>query len=433
MLRLTFALLVSASSSQQPLVVVVDSALQPSDDALVATSKLRDVLAQRDARLAGARSLEVDDPAQNAATSKGQRLLRQATKSREQGLVDDAKSLYTEAATALEGSDLRRSFNDLVEATAWSAALNRDDESMRLVFSVRPKFVFRAGQLSPETESWVDGQRASKASARQVAFEITTNVPAVVWLDGVELGAAPIKAETLAGRHRLAAWAPGYALLQTEETITKGTNLVLELQDAPRGNELRAGLETIRGGFRTGDYLIPIQRFAQQMKAAEVIVVGVDVVEGVRKMTVVRMTAEGRASKAMRTIGAGDPIVETAAPIISSLYDQPIGVDLTETWLPVSRRTLAYASWGIGAASLLTAVILTAVAISGFNAANQIPLSQQDRYLREFYAARNALGASYVMYGFSAAGIGVGTWLFLSSRGLTEPEKPEPAREKDPF
>ena len=253
----------AASERLEPVVVLADGIQPRSELAAAAESTLSAGIAGRDARLVGARSLEF--VAESAALSArhdaalaAARTLKLAHKAREAGSIDDAQSRYTEAAASFESSDLRYVFDEFIEALAWSATLGHNDTAMRLVLTVRPELAFAARELTPADQKWFDKQRAAKASATKVSFDLRSSTPALVWIDGVQKGLTPLRVDdVIAGRHRIAAWAPGYALLQTEETISGGAQVELKLDDTPSGIDLRAGLEAIRGGFRTGEYLSP--------------------------------------------------------------------------------------------------------------------------------------------------------------------------------
>ncbi len=142
-------------------------------------------------------------------------------------------------------------------------------------------------------------------------------------------------------------------------------------------------------------------------------------------MTVVRMGKDGQASTTTRPLATSDAIVDTAVPLITSLYDQPLGVSLGDTSTPISRRTLAYTSWGVGAGALLIGSILAGVAVAGFNPLRRFRRVNKSLYEQQFRTAQLRLGYAYTFFALAAVGAGTALVVFRPPRvGRNRPSPP---------
>ena len=167
--------------------VVVPTEEASTADALRGWAELWVHLQKADARLQ-VESLEglLDPPAallRAESLEKGLAALKRGEALRKSEGLAAAREAYLEATQVLATSDWRRTFDALVTAQAWKAAATGDQQDASLLFTLRPTFTFPAGALDPTVEANIEAQRAGKAKAARTAFELRSEVPAVVWVD----------------------------------------------------------------------------------------------------------------------------------------------------------------------------------------------------------------------------------------------------------
>ncbi len=394
-----------------PFAVGTDTASE--DTARRLELSLSRTLAGADARLDVLPALTLTSPgpasARAAAAQRAEKLLTEATAARAAFALDAAER-YEAALTAFEKTDWRDTFERSLDALAWAGALGQSDTALKLLFTLRPDYHLPA--INPDIDAFVEEHRAAKREAASVEFTVKANVPAAVWLDGAFAGLTPLTLRALAGRHLLSAEASGYELLQQEALVTGGSVVELKLRDTGEGANLRAALAAVAGGFRTGDYLVPVKRLAELARGPEVLVAGVQPGESV---TLVRMSKAGEASVVKLPNAQLDAVVRA----VRELYDRPLGVNLAGP----DRRTLSYVSFGAGGAVLATGIALIAAGAAGFAAANQIPQTEVVRYERAVAPARGLVIGGVTASAVGLAGVAVGSWLFATSQPL--PTRPD--------
>jgi hypothetical protein len=421
-------------------VLVVAVAADDSDRgrALKLTSELIPQLRVAEERL-DVMALEdvVDGPGtvkRGAAYAQGLKLFRSAEEARRGAKFDEAAGLYLQAKEALDGADWRVSFDTWLAALGWSGALGAKADSLRLLFTIKPDFSFES--VTPSVSELIERERQGKAEAAQVRFEVTSEVPTVVWLDGRLLGPTPLTAQTRAGRHRLVAMSPGRLAWQREESIGSGTRIDVLGDDTSDGPTLRATLAALAGGFRTGEYLAPVKRFLTAANVPEVLVVGLVQSDGGLETRLVRMSAAGVSSTSTRRGPKDADLVSLVVPQVRALYDRPLGVVLTERGevsVGPSRRTWSVVSLAAGGALSAAGIVLLAVAGSQFSAAQMIPQTSTVLFDQAVARAQGTLGAGVTTLVLGAAGLGVGTWLFVTSSAPEALPENEPRPTDDPL
>lgn len=423
--RIIFASLVlsTAALAERVKVVVLAAAADEVDRA-----RALKLMAQLPARLAVDERLEIislealsDERAaskRQASQDRGLQRLREAESAWKALDVERATAKFAEAYAEFEQADWRTSFDRYLEALAWTGALEKDQSKLALLFTLRPTFALPP--INPEIDAFVSAERQNKASAKKVPFEVRSEVPASVWIDGVFVGVTPFVGDLLAGRHRITATSPGRQLLQRQETITSGAVVQLAFEEGLEGPNTRAGLADTAAGLRTGAFLPPIKRLVEGLKRYEVLVVGLARNDGKLETQVVRMNQLGVASTSMRPAGADE--LEAVLPQVSALYDRELGVTLTETGqvsLGPTKRTWSYLALAAGGAAALAGVIVLALAGSQFAAAQAIPQTNVVGYEQAIASARGTLGGGIALTSAGLLGVGIGTFLFFSSHPST--------------
>jgi hypothetical protein len=135
------------------------------------------------------------------------------------------------------------------------AALNRPIEATRAF-----DLLLAAPGALPE-ESLRRARRTRDAQARRVArLDVTTNVPATIEADGIEIGRTPLDAPiaVAAGTRVVAAISPGYLPLRKEITIAGETTATLHLALQP--SELRLAHLAIRANVADADVFVDGER-----------------------------------------------------------------------------------------------------------------------------------------------------------------------------
>jgi hypothetical protein len=345
------------------------------------------------------------------------------------------------AIALLEDADLRADFGALSNALALRAvalhlsggdAKAQADEALGKLFASSPDFRFPSGRWSPEVQSWLESGRQTSKQQSPIAIDLQALAPALVWVDGLYRGIAPLQISGLVpGSHFLTLLGLGSTVTQRTFVADSGhPALEQQLDYTPTGKQLLGQLSALASGAAAGAVSAPGSALCAGGGMDEVLVLGLRAENSNLKLESIRVAKDGSfARNTFDVAGHGEDALEAAERSALASLSGPlsppatgaVAVAVTGTGEPVlTRRSWSYVALGGSTAAFIAGIALGASAQSQVNSAKANLITNATSYDSAIKNAQTAADAADVLYAVAAVGAGVGGWLLYSSLSSTE-------------
>ncbi|HEX4621144.1 MAG TPA: hypothetical protein VH208_06220 [Myxococcaceae bacterium] len=279
----------------------------------------------------------------------------------------------------LEDADLTTDFPALTNALAMRAVVlhldssspkGNADEALAKLFAVSPDYRFPSGRWSPEVQSWLEAGRQGAKQLSPVAVDLQTSQPALVWVDGLYRGIAPLQISgLLPGGHYLSILGQGSNLTQHSFVAEGGRTVQQELEFSPAGKALVGQLDALKSGAAAGTVSAPGSALCASGGVDEVLVLGFREEGGNPKLEAIHVAKDGSfARNTTEVAGRGEDALEnaegTALASLTGALGAPSGGTATGSsgGEILSTRAWSYVALGGGAAALIAGIGLGASA-----------------------------------------------------------------------
>lgn len=330
-----------------------------------------------------------------------------------QAEFESARSRAEQALPSLRQSDLRRTRDELIEMLVYlgriKLALKVDDLGLAeftQALLLDPNQDAPRGMNSDEKKR-LEAARLAVRESRAAAFTVSSDVPGLLWMDGVYVGPTPVAMPTAsAGRHFFTFVAPGYAPVVSSEVLGTLAQVKVAAQATEQGRQYRALVAEFLSG-NTG----ALEELRTWARANEVVVC----VAETSTCLVSRRNAVGALS---RSVPIGDLpsavsalLGETISPALAVSPPPPPPVLSESPAAPAQQSKVA--GWVLVVSGAVVAVaggVLIGASAANYESASKIPQVQADEYGRQV-GMSNGLAAGGIAagaVGVLALGLGVG-------------------------
>jgi hypothetical protein len=318
----------SERSSKRPSIVVVAFSM---DDVSARHAVRMGRLAEQSLRDEGLHEVhelsKLLDPAGAKAREEkareGKALYEAARKLYEELEVAKAAEKCNKALQAYELSDITVNFDELIAAWTLRIAslLALMDTKMaaielNLLMPVGSKAVFDPNIFVPDFIAQVKQRREEIRVKSNLTLEVTTPLPANLFLDGIYRGVTPIELKDLSpGDHYLNVVAPGYQLYQKRVRGGPGVTENVVFEAGPKLVAYQAKQEELRRTIQTRERKSMGRVLTQELGVDEVLLLGVATKAKELYAVAARISSEGRELSSINETALGEVAnLETSAP-----------------------------------------------------------------------------------------------------------------------
>ncbi len=347
---------------------------------------------------------------------------------------------FGEAAQAYLGADARRSFDAYIQALLWQAAsrwVNGDHESARSelgrVFAEQPDLLLDKSAFPPDLIGEADNVRGEADAQTKVDLEVTTEPPALIWIDGRPVGPSPLVAKVTPGRHLVAASSPGYSLA-SERSV--GTRVRLKLQPAAESDWVAAQRSLLATTYESSKRAATLKGIVDRLGVDQLVVLALEQDGAVRSLVAVRVAGDGHVLGFVRQAlpGSASPR-EAAVGVMRSVLasDLPRGSGnkpITDTGLEgggfaldLGQHGVALIVGSVGAAALITGTIFGVVELHDRSNYSATPQTNQGGSATwEQIGNRNAVVSDVLdIVGVVGLGAAAAVWFWPHSSSQPQP------------
>lgn len=388
---------------------------------------------------------EVDEPwdaeaerAREAAVAKARQYLRAADDLYAELDLQTSADTAATASKGLEKANLGLYFSELARArTLQIRALfgNGADKAARAevdrLLPVSPNAAFDPKMFPPDILAAIHQRRDEIRAKSDLMLEITAQVPARVYLDGIFRGISPASIKRLApGDHYVTVAAPGFKLHQ--ELVKAGSSITLELAPTDRLPELKKLLADVRAALDDEPRRdAALRAFGRSVGAAQVLVVFARRSGSALQASALRLAAEdghhlawveeslpegddGKLTAAAgafveRALAADVPRVD-GKPVTSSSSKGLFAGLFSGVDLKLDRKTGGYVVAGTGAALVVAGILFGAMALGKQGQFRSMPQTHTDAKDVE-NSGRTLAAVADLSLLLGLAGAGVGSYL----------------------
>jgi hypothetical protein len=347
---------------------------------------------------------------------------------------------FGEAAQAYVGADARRSFDAYIQALLWQAAsrwVNGDREGARAelarVFAEEPDVVLDKSAFPPDLMDEADRDRGEADAQTKVELEVTSDPPALVWIDGKPAGPSPLVAKVTPGRHLVAASAPGYTFASDRSV---GSRVRLNLKPVAEADWVAGQRKLLASTYESGKRAATLKGIVDRLAVDQLVVLALEQDGGVRSLVAVRVAGDGHVLGFVRQSLAGSASPKEAAVGVMKAVlasDLPRGSGnqpVTDTGLEgggfafnLSQHGIALIVGTVGVAALVTGTIFGVVELhdrSNYSATPQT--NQGGSQAWEQIGNRNAVVSDVMdIVGVVGLGAAAAVWFWPQSGSHAQP------------
>lgn len=228
--------------------------------------------------------------------------------------LDKAVQYFAEAADLYRTADLRRSFDDYLQACVWHAAsryLNGDkagaQHDFSKIFVLAPRAVIDKQLFPPDLLATAERSRAEVEAEATINLQVSATPPGLAWVDGHLAGATPVTVGRVpTGEHLVVVAAPGE---QLAVTTTAGTQVRVNLTRAGGRDDFEAVRSRAAAAFFGTNRTPELAAAARSLGVDQLLVVAY---EGAKSpvLHLLRVTADGRALAGAEGNAGADAVQE---------------------------------------------------------------------------------------------------------------------------